>query len=46
MAPLTRYMGMKPEEVLKMCVNSMVEVDSRKVHAYTILYHVVGRKLE
>ncbi|KAF8053742.1 S-adenosyl-L-methionine-dependent methyltransferase [Lyophyllum atratum] len=46
MAPLTRYLGMKPEEVLAECASALADVNSRKVHAYQLMFHVVGRKPE
>ena len=46
MAPLTRYLGMKPEQVLAECAESLAEVNSCKVHAYQLMLHVVGRKPE
>ncbi|KAI5842339.1 S-adenosyl-L-methionine-dependent methyltransferase, partial [Tricharina praecox] len=46
MAPLTRYLGMKPEDVLAGCAKSLNEVHTRKVHVYQYNFHVVGRKPE
>ena len=43
---MTRYLGMKPEDVLKLCAMSLKDVRSRKVHSYTYMLHIVGRKPE
>ena len=46
MALFTRYLGMKPEDVLASCAKSLNDVRGRKVHAYQYMFHVVGRKPE
>lgn len=37
---------MKPEDVQMECAKSVAEVNSRKVHVYQHMLHIVGRKPE
>ncbi|KAI5842267.1 S-adenosyl-L-methionine-dependent methyltransferase [Tricharina praecox] len=46
MAPMTRFLGLSTDEVLTMCKNAQADVESRKVHAYQVMWHVLGRKPE
>jgi len=46
MALLTRFLGMESDDVLTMCADSLKDVRGRKVHTYSYIYHVVGRKPE
>ncbi|KAI5856130.1 S-adenosyl-L-methionine-dependent methyltransferase [Tricharina praecox] len=46
MAPMTRYLSMSSEEVINMCRAAHADVDSKRVHAYQLMWHVVGRKPE
>ncbi|KAI5841727.1 S-adenosyl-L-methionine-dependent methyltransferase [Tricharina praecox] len=46
MAPLTRYLGMSSDEVVKLCNSAQTEIETKKVHSYQIMWHVVGRKPE
>jgi len=44
MALFTKHLGKTAEEVTKLATAAVTEVESRKVHAYQIVAHVVGRK--
>jgi len=46
MALFTRCLGMKPDDVLTVCANALKDVRGRKVHAYSFMIHIVGRKPE
>lgn len=38
--------GRTSEDVVKLCANAVDEVLTGKVHAYSYLWHVIGRKPE
>ncbi|KAI5804268.1 S-adenosyl-L-methionine-dependent methyltransferase [Geopyxis carbonaria] len=46
MAVFTRYEGWSQEKVRELCRNTVDEVRRRKVHSYSYIWHVVGRKPE